>query len=162
MYVRTGLVTKTFKMKKLFISSLTYFCLISSTMASRDTGYGQGWTQGLNSNTPGACSPKIFPSCTQERCGSHTALLLNLGSNFAEFVLLVTSNLAFTCSALHTFPLQHQTCAYSLSVYLDNLITVMWIQIWEERSQGGYGQKILRLKNNQITGRLLASELITI
>lgn len=102
-------------------------------------------------------SPRIFPSCSQERCGGHTELLLNLGSNFAEFVLLITSNLAFTCSALHTFLLQHQTCAYSLSP-----VTVMWIQIWEERSQGGYGQKILRLKNNQVTGRLLTSGSITI
>lgn len=105
---------------------------------------------------------QIFSSCTQERCGSHAEMLLNLGSDFAELVLLITSNLVFTCSALHTFPLQHQPCAYSVSLFPDNLIAVMWIQIWEERSQGGQGQNILRLKNSQVTGRLLTSGLIRI
>lgn len=134
-----GCMSRCLKWKKLFISSLTFFCLIfllwqqgHRAWAGMSTGTEQQHTSG---------SPTIFSSCTQERCGSHTQLLLNLGSDFAELVLLITSNLAFICSALHTFPLQHQPCAYSLSLFLDNLVKVMWVQIWEERSQGGQGRR---------------------
>lgn len=64
-------------------------------MGRLDTGAEEKHTSG---------SLTIFPCCTQERCGRHTELLLNLGSDFAELVLLITSNFAFTCSALNISP----------------------------------------------------------
>lgn len=127
-------------MNKLYISCFTYFCLIflpqqAGTLVQAGTEH-EDWI---------VAHQWLFSSCRHGRFGSHSELLLNLGSDFAELVLLISSNLAFICSALHTFPLQHQPFAFSLSFYADNLVTVMLIRIWEDTSQGGLRQKTPRL-----------------
>lgn len=118
MYVRTALVTKTFEVNKLYILSHLFLPHFLAA-ARRDTEYGQGLDIGTEVQHSSGL-PMPFSSSRQERHGSHTGLRLNLGADFAELVLLITSNLAFICSALHTFPLQHQPFAFSLSLYLDN------------------------------------------
>lgn len=114
-------------------SSSFQFSPVSASFSYHDKQGHWEWA-GLNTGTEqqhSSGSPTLFPSCTQERCGSYTELLLNLGSDFAERVLLITSSLAFTSSALRTFPLQHQTCAY----------TLITLQQWCESKYGKKGAK---------------------